>query len=335
MKSLILKLVDIFGLYPLFNRYTRNTATIFMLHAISSGKPGDNHGLSPHLIERFLSFLKKNNYRVMSLEQYVQALLNHESTYKTVVFTVDDGYRDFYLNAFKVFKKYGYGATIFLTSDFIDRKLFFWWDQIEFSINSTKKNELEIDGIPSKTLQLTNELERSHAITAVTRHCKTLPNEKKLELLEELKQKLEIDLTGQPTGQYEPLKWSEIKEMNQHGIDFHPHTKTHPIMSKIPSEQKRTEVTQPKERIEAELGRPADIFCYPNGQWEDFDDEVIDELKKVGYNAAVTGMEGFDLTANETDMFRLRRWPIPYEEKHFKQYVCGLEVFKSKYLRRG
>lgn len=334
MKALLLKFVDLFNLYALFNRYTRNTGTIFMLHAMSSGKEGDTHGTTPQLLESFFDYLKRGGYRVMSLDQYVNALLNHESAYKVVVFTVDDGYRDFYLNAFKVFKQYGYGATIFLTSDFVDRKLFFWWDQIEFSINSTNKQNLALDFLANGALPLTNEAERSQAITTVTRHCKTLPNEKKLELLEELKTVLEVDLTGQPTGQYEPLKWSEIKEMNQHGIDFHPHTQTHPIMSKLTSEQKRTEVSQPKERIEQELSRPADIFCYPNGQWEDFDDEVIAELNRSGYKAAVTGMEGFDLTTNDNDMFRLRRWPIPSELKFFKQYVSGLEKFKSQVLGR-
>jgi len=319
------------NLYGLFNSKTANSATIFMLHAIADPNDPNSSGLSPRLLAKFLEYLKHHDYTVLTLKEYIDALINKQPTNKTVIFTVD-GYRDFYLNAYELFRQYNYPVTIFLTSDFIDRKLFFWWDQIEFSLTTTDKKRLELDELPSGSLPLTTEAERSEAITQVTRHCKTLSNDDKLLLLKKLIELLEVDLAGQPAGKYEPLKWSEILEMQENGINFHPHTQTHPIMSKLPSEQKRVEVRQAKERLEEQLGRPADIFCYPNGQWGDFDEEVISELKAAGYIAAVTGMEGFDLTTNETDLFRLRRYPIPNDVIRFKQFVCGLEFFKQSVL---
>ena len=48
----------------------------------------------------------------------------------SIAITVDDGYRDFFLHAYPVFLEYQIPATVFLVSDFLDEKLWLWWDQI-------------------------------------------------------------------------------------------------------------------------------------------------------------------------------------------------------------
>jgi peptidoglycan/xylan/chitin deacetylase (PgdA/CDA1 family) len=332
MKTLLLKFVDKLHLYPLFNRYTRNTATIFMLHGIDADDDHHEGGISPGLLRRYFDYLKKHRYRVVSLASYIKALLNHEDTYKAVIFSVDDGYRDFYLNAFPVFREYGYPATIFITSDFIEKKLFFWWDTIEYAINSTTAKEIDLRFMGRGKVPLNDARQRAEMIGAVTRHCKTLTNKEKLNLVRGLVAQLEVDISDQPSGKYEPLSWDEIKIMQQHGIDFHPHTKTHPIISSVPVAEQREEVTISKRVIESRLDTIADIFCYPNGQWNDFTEDTIAELKAAGYIAAVMGVDGFDNTKADTDMFRVKRFGIPYEPELFKQYICGLEFLKRRFL---
>ena len=125
MKAFLLKFVNYLNLYSVFNGYTRNTATVFMLHRIDPEHENTSAGFSPVLLREYFEYLKKNQYNVISLSSYMNALMKHEDTTKTVVFTVDDGYRNFYLNAFKIFQDFNYPATIFITSDFIDNNLFF------------------------------------------------------------------------------------------------------------------------------------------------------------------------------------------------------------------
>ncbi len=329
MKRKILKIADNLNLYPLFYPFTKNTATMFMLHGIAPG-PNNYGALPAGTLREFFVYLKNNNYRVMSLSEYVRAIIDKRDTYKTVVFTVDDGYRDFYLHAFDVFREFGYPATIFVTSDFVDKRMFMWWDAFVYAFINTRLAEIDLSELEVGKVKLGDSSQRADIAVAAVRFCKKQSHTRKLELIDIVLKKLGVDLSGQPSGIYEPLTWEEIKEMHKHGIEFHPHTKTHPIISKVTREQKIVEIEEPKKLLESRLNNRADIFCYPNGQAEDFDEETIELLKRAGYIAAVTGIEGFDNTKKSPDLFRLCRYAIPHKLIIFKQYVSGLEAFKRR-----
>lgn len=71
--------------------------------------------------ERQMRFLKENNYRVISLSE-LNALVSSRNKIppKTVVITIDDGYKTT-MKAFEVLKKYGFPFTVFLYMEAIDR----------------------------------------------------------------------------------------------------------------------------------------------------------------------------------------------------------------------
>jgi len=332
MKALLLNILNSFNLFQIFNRYTANTAAIFMLHRIDSLEKETEGGLSPAILRQYFEYLKNQNYEVISLSSFIDALKNGKETYKSVIFTVDDGYRDFYLNAYEIFKEYGYPATIFITSDFIEGELFFWWDKIEYIISQSVKEEINLKSSSIGRFSIKNATEKNAAISTITNHCKNLKNDDKLALIQKLQVHMDVDISGQPKDEYTPLEWNDIYEMKNNGIEFYPHTKTHPIMSKIPHEQKIEELAIPKKIIEDKLKTTADIFCYPNGGLNDFDEETISVLKSLDYSAAVTGIPGLSNTKEMTDFFRISRFALPYDEIIFKQYVSGLENFKRSVL---
>jgi peptidoglycan/xylan/chitin deacetylase (PgdA/CDA1 family) len=328
MKTLAFKTIDALNLYPLFHPATNNRAAVFMLHNFQTGDYVNEHLLSAQTLDSFLGYLASHNYQVLSLRKYVELLQQKARLHKAVVFTVDDGYADFHQVAFPIFKKYGYSATIFVTTDFVDSRLFLWWNQIEYAVSTTRVPKLELPPVVA-SLPLGTDAERHEAIHTLTELLKRVPNETKLSLLADMVKKLQVDISSQPTGKYTPLTWNQIKEMDKGGIDFHPHTRTHPILTQITRDQKTLELGSCKKRLEAELGRPMDIFCYPNGGPLDFDEETIAVLRELGYKAAVTGMPGFDNSVTDVDLFRLRRFAIPNSLPVFKQIVSGLEAVKD------
>lgn len=332
MKSQILKTVDLLNLYPLFGGASTNRAAVFMLHEIRPPGETDQRVFSADRLESFLEYLRSHRYHVISLTEYIDTLVGKAHLKKTVVFTVDDGYADFYDNAFPVFKAFSYPAAVFLTTDFIDSRLFFWWNQIEFALEATRKNSIDLGFINRPEMLLETPTDRTRAASLITESMKKLPNDTKLKLIGDLAKTLDVNIVGQPCGKYQPLSWEQIREMHQCGIEFYPHTRTHPIMTRISREQKKQELVSSKQRLEEQLGRPMDIFCYPNGGPDDIDGETIELLRECGYRAALTGIPGFDYSTGDVDLYRLKRFAIPNTLPVFKQIVCGLEAFKEKVL---
>src|SRR4030042_4084283 len=105
---------------------------ILMYHSISD-EPESSHpyfwiNTSPKRFAGHMQFLHNNNYKVISLPDAVRIIksaTNHpitQSPYppiKYVVLTFDDGYRDFYTEAFPILKEYEFNATVFLATGFI------------------------------------------------------------------------------------------------------------------------------------------------------------------------------------------------------------------------
>jgi len=333
MKTSLLKTFDLLNLFPRFNRYTANTATVLMMHGISQDGKESGCEVTADLFARYLGYLKESSYNVISLTDYVAAIRNKKSLTKTVVFTVDDGYRNFYENCYPLFREFDYPATVFLTSDFIEKRLFMWWDQIEYAVQTTELVDIDLTDRGLGKFSLATHADRSGAAYVISEYCKKLPDDDRRTLVDWLVEIAEVDISDQPRGRYEPLTWDNINEMSQNRIEFYPHSKTHPIMSRISYQQKLHELSESKRLLEARLNRPMEIFCYPNGQMQDIDAEVIRALEESGYSVAVTSIPGFNTTKANNNLFMMHRFALPDNHLQFKQYVSGVEFVKDR-LRR-
>jgi peptidoglycan/xylan/chitin deacetylase (PgdA/CDA1 family) len=70
-----------------------------------------------------MRYLKCSGYETISLNEYVDYLMGgSESPEKRVVITFDDGFRNNYTEAFPILKKYGFIATIFISTDHVGNK---------------------------------------------------------------------------------------------------------------------------------------------------------------------------------------------------------------------
>ena len=84
------------------------------------------------VFERQMQYLKDNNYRVISLAEFQQFLqYNQKLPNRSVIITIDDGYRSTYDIAYQILKRFGYSATIFIYTDFVEAgRIALSWDQI-------------------------------------------------------------------------------------------------------------------------------------------------------------------------------------------------------------
>ena len=76
--------------------------------------------VSQEMFERQMRLLREKGYRVISLDQFFDFLeFKTPLPPKSVVITIDDGWRSMYEIAFPILKKYGYHATLFICTDMI------------------------------------------------------------------------------------------------------------------------------------------------------------------------------------------------------------------------
>lgn len=73
------------------------------------------------IFEHQMKYLKDNNFHVISPEQ-LMAFLEYRQPIpnKSVMITIDDGYRSAYTIAYPILKKYGYSATLFIYTNFVE-----------------------------------------------------------------------------------------------------------------------------------------------------------------------------------------------------------------------
>ncbi len=119
--------------------------SILMYHSVSTARETEGHpyfwvNTTPEVFGAQMRFLKQNKYKVISLSNAAELLYSRRAAAgneKYVVITFDDGFEDFHRNAFPILKRYGFTATVFLPTDFIedrdlkmDGKEHLTWSQI-------------------------------------------------------------------------------------------------------------------------------------------------------------------------------------------------------------
>ena len=81
-------------------------------------KWGDIYYLEPTMFEKHIKFLKKN-YNIISMKEFIDFLNNRlELPDRSVLITIDDGYKSIYKKAYPIIKKYRVPVTLFLYQNF-------------------------------------------------------------------------------------------------------------------------------------------------------------------------------------------------------------------------
>lgn len=98
-------------------------APIIMYHSVNPHADQRNRlAITPDTFERQMRFLKNNHYNVISLEALSRLIKEKKRIpSRTIAITFDDGYRDNYVYAFPVLKKYNLCATLFIIVNEVGR----------------------------------------------------------------------------------------------------------------------------------------------------------------------------------------------------------------------
>ena len=339
LKRFLLRCLFYLQVHRLMRWVCRKKIIILMYHGFTDKRihEGIENYEGKHLnVEIFRSqveYLKKY-YNVISLNQLVEYYTSGiRIPNKSVVITIDDGYKSNYTLAHPILKQFDIPATIFLTTDFIDNKELLWPDRIEYAINMTKSNDCKLK-IDNDILSLDFHDNDSKMVCdrKIQSRLKSISQELRQEIIESLernlRQKLSIDKDIPEI--YRPLEWHHVLEMIKSGIiSIGSHTCTHVILTKCRPENMKKELFLSKQIIEKKTGLDCRLFCYPNGNVEDFDYRTKTLLKELGYSSGLTAVPG--MNDEHSDVFELKRLGVSNKQNliEFIMTLSGIVKFLS------
>ncbi len=273
---------------------------IFLYHGVSPDIPGygifnyRKKFLTPEVFRKELLWISRH-FTVIPLSLLIEHIKSGDRLPpRAAAITFDDGYRNFYEYAFPILKEFSLHATFFITTDLADQKAPLWVDTLEYAIGHANRPLLHVF-IKGKEEIFSIETygDRVRADMILRDRLKKLPRNEAETALGEIVNATGADLRESfLSSPYRGVTWEEAREMERAGMAFAPHTRSHPILSRMPLRDAEEEILFSRKKMQEELSNPLDIFAYPNGQPEDITPEIVSVIKKTGFKAALTTTSG-------------------------------------------
>lgn len=239
---------------------------------------------SPDDFERQMAWLS-TRYAAVGPDEVLDAVVHGTRLPRnSVLVTFDDAYPDFKETAWPILKTHGVPATLFVPTGFPARpEQSFWWDELNSAISSAVNHDLTIE--PFGKVSLATKEDRLAALADFRGHVKTLTHGAAMEWLAQIYARLDTpdqEITS-------TLTWDELRSLASDGVSIAAHSRSHPLLTRIPAADLEEEIAGSQADIEREIGHALPVFCYPSGA---YDRTVEDAAGKAGMQVAFTTETG-------------------------------------------
>ena len=239
-----------------------------------------------------------------------------------VVFTVDDGYRDFFTTAFPVFRSADVPVTVFVAAGFVDGAYWFWWDRLRY-LTENRENRQGTLSLPNADPAIDVDLTKDDAEVwdAVSDFLVALPPADIEAALDDISIQLGLPVPRDPPAAYRPFSWDEARAMQEVGISFGAHTVGHPVLAKLPAAEVEEEIAGSKAALNREIGSTSHVFCFPHGQPTDYSPTVERIVEACGFS----GCYAAHPKLHDRDRYSSPRYGVSDDIVDFRWKLCGAE----------
>lgn len=278
--------------------------------------------MSPSRFERRLELLRSLDANVLPLGDAVARLRQGKLPPRSVVITFDDGFVDFHVHAVPLLKRFGYPATLYLTTHYCRHRRPIFDLMANYLLWKSGREAIELPefGLPAK-LPIADYQGRQAVIAHLVDWAKihAPETEGKDGIARSLASILGIDydkiLAARTLQLMNP---GEVAEAARAGIDVELHTHRH----RTPRDRDLflREIRDNAAWIREFTSREPAHFCYPSG---DYDAQFFSWLKESGVQSAATCVPG--LAAAETNPLLLPRIldDSVASETDFERWISG------------
>lgn len=263
---------------------------ILMYHGVARRSAGE--------LERQLRYLRRN-FDVISMGALVDAVRSGaQSLSRKVVLTFDDGLRNNVTVVYPILKRLAVPATFYVCPRLADTGRWLW--------NHEARQRLHrLDDVARE--RLARDLgHRSGAVESLVEWMKGLDLSARRDVEARVRAATEgFHPTLEERDEFDIATWEDLGSMDPRIVTVGSHTLTHAILPSLTGAELEKEVAGSRREIEERLQRTADLFAYPNG---DYNPEVYACVRRH-YRSAVAVFEG-RIDAS-TDPYVLPREAVP------------------------
>ena len=290
-------------------------STIFMLHRFTDPAGAVDSRDAGAVLRSAFSTLRRQGVELLPLGDLITRLEQGiPSTRPTVSFTVDDGYHDFFTAAAPIFAEFDCPVTVFLATDVISSRGWYWWDRIEYAVLRSTRPELALTmGGSALRIPLGAGADRQRTLEALIERVKFLADAERRQIAAEIGRIAEVDVPEHPPEHYRTLDWAEVRALERAGVTFGPHSCSHPILSRVDDATARREIFDSWRAVQRECAAPVPVFCYPNGTVASFGPRDESLVREAGLRGAVSFVRARvdPSKAQPSVAFRLPRYEMP------------------------
>ena len=255
--------------------------TYHRIGAPAEGPPG-LMSATPATFERQMRWLASTG-RVVALADVLSAVRGGAPLRgDAVLVTFDDGYRDFADTAWPVLRRLGIPVTLFVPTSFPDAGGWFWWDRLFAAVGA---------GAADEPLWSYRQLRAE---------IKALPHDAAMARVDEL-----VDRLGasSPPESARVLGWGELRRLAAEGVTLAPHSRTHPLLHRLPPERLDDEIAGSADELARRTGCRTPAFAFPGGGMSG---EAVEAARRAGIEVAFTTERGVNRVPG-ADWLALRR----------------------------
>jgi peptidoglycan/xylan/chitin deacetylase (PgdA/CDA1 family) len=240
----------------------REGATILGYHSV----PGPSTAswvdprwqVSPAEFEWQMRFLARRR-RVISLRALLEDMQAGRSIPAgTVVLTFDDGYLDNLQVVAPILEQYKLPATLFLATDFIDRPINMFIDQLHAAFRARQKHQLNVFG---ERFNLEDPTHRRQAFQTIDKTMISTDVEERSQLIADVQEQLGA-LQDAPRL---TMNWSEVQDLQRNFPTFEigTHTHHHISLTAVNDERIEQEIAISADRLAEHASHRPAFFSYP------------------------------------------------------------------------
>ncbi|MBO4227685.1 polysaccharide deacetylase family protein [Bradyrhizobium neotropicale] len=321
LKDVVCHGFDWVGLMPAVRCMFAGRAAIIMFHEIQREFRSElATGTSISLFEHSLSWLKREGWKIVSLQECLERVSRNDRSHRYAVLTFDDGYRDNVSVALPILERHNAPFLMYVPTGAPTRTLQAWWLGLRELIRS--RDDVTVDAMDARF----HCPDFQAKVSALARTTQWVHEDyERATMLTPTFQKAGVSLSRLNDAYF--LDEKEIERLSHHPlVSIGGHTTSHSALKTLDSSSARAEMVDNRHYLQNLIQRPVRHFAYPYGKPNACGPREEQLANDAGFSTAVTTCPG-QLDARRLNHFALPRTFVGHLDSQiaFQARMNGLQ----------